>query len=188
MRDGAPAYVTAVAPSNVLDGWRERRADGGVLVDVPSGETVAAGLSMPHSPRIDAEGRVWLLNSGTGELGWVDPRGGDGRFTAVAFVPGFARGLALVGGHAVVGLSRPRGNLTFEGLPLAEALERNGAAPRCGLVVVDLATGRTVEWMRFEHTIEELYDVAALPGVAQPEATGLKPEDLERAAMPESGG
>ncbi len=186
MRDGAPAYVTAVAPSNVLDGWRERRSDGGVLVDVESGETVAAGLSMPHSPRIGPDGRVWLLNSGTGELGWVDPQAG--RFTATAFLPGFARGLALVGGYAVVGLSRPRENLTFEGLPLAEALARNGAVPRCGLVVVELATGRTVEWLRFEHTIEELYDVAAMHGVAQPEATGLKPEDLERAAMAETGG
>jgi uncharacterized protein (TIGR03032 family) len=187
MRDGAPAYVTAVAPSNVLDGWRERRTGGGVLVDVESGETVTTGLSMPHSPRLGPDGRVWLLNSGTGELGWVDPR--DGRFTATAFLPGFARGLALVGGYAVVGLSRPRHNLTFEGLPLAEALARNGALPRCGLVVVELATGRTAEWLRFEHTIEELYDVAALPGVAQPEATGLKPADLEQAAMPdESGG
>jgi uncharacterized protein (TIGR03032 family) len=184
MRDGAPAFVTAVAPSNVLDGWRERRGDGGVLVDVDSGETVAAGLSMPHSPRIGPDGRLWLLNSGTGELGTVDPR--DGRFTPLAFLPGFARGLALVGGHAVVGLSRPRQNLTFDGLPLAEALARNGAVPRCGLVVVELATGRTVEWLRFEHTVEELYDVAALAGALQPEATGLKPEDLDRAAMPEA--
>lgn len=183
MRDGAPAYVTAVAPSNVLDGWREGRSDGGVLVDVGTGETVAAGLSMPHSPRIGPDGRVWLLNSGTGELGWMDPR--DGRFTAVAFLPGFARGLALVGGYAVVGLSRPRENLTFEGLPLAEALTRNGAVPRCGLMVVELESGRAVEWLRFEHTIDELYDVAAMHGVVQPEATGLKPEDLERAAMPE---
>ena len=184
MRDGTPAYVTAVAPSSVLEGWRERRAGGGVLVDVASGETVAAGLSMPHSPRIASDGRVWLLNSGTGELGWIDLQ--EGRFTVAAFVPGFARGLALVGGYAVVGLSRPRENLTFEGLALTEALARNGAVPRCGLVVVDLTTGRTVEWLRFEHTIEELYDVAAMHGVAQPEATGLKPEGLERAAMAEA--
>jgi hypothetical protein len=29
---------------------------------------VIGGLSMPHSPRIYA-GRLWVLNSGTGEIG-----------------------------------------------------------------------------------------------------------------------
>jgi uncharacterized protein (TIGR03032 family) len=100
VRDGVPAFVTAVAPSYVLDGWRERRADGGVLVDVESGETVAAGLSMPHSPRISPDGRVWLLNSGTGELGWVDPR--DGRFTAVALGRIFGHGELAVTAKDVV--------------------------------------------------------------------------------------
>lgn len=48
MRDGAPAFVSAVSRSDVADGWRERRRDGGVIVDVASGEPVATGLSMPH--------------------------------------------------------------------------------------------------------------------------------------------
>jgi uncharacterized protein (TIGR03032 family) len=182
MEGAAPAYVTAVSASDVLDGWRDRRRDGGVVVHVPSDAVVGAGLSMPHSPRLQ-DGRLWLLNSGRGELGWLDPQ--DGRFTAVAFLPGFARGLALVGRHAVVGLSRPRGNLTFEGLELEAALKARDAAPRCGLVVIDTVTGQTVQWVRFEHTIQELYDVAALPGVMQGEAIGFRGEDLERAAMPE---
>src|SRR5688572_30561887 len=47
--DGArPAFATAVSRSDVADGWRDRRRDGGVVIDVASGETVAAGLSMPH--------------------------------------------------------------------------------------------------------------------------------------------
>jgi uncharacterized protein (TIGR03032 family) len=29
MRDGAPAYVTAVAPTDIADGWRDRHTDGG---------------------------------------------------------------------------------------------------------------------------------------------------------------
>ena len=183
MGAGAPAFATAVAASDVLDGWRQRRRDGGVLIDVSSGETVAAGLSMPHSPRLDHTGRLWLLNSGTGELGWIDLA--RGRFNPIAFLPGFARGLSLVGGFAVVGVSRPRGNLTFEGLPLADALVQRGATPRCGLAMVELATGRSVEWLRFEHTIDEVYDVAALPGVMQADATGLAPDELARMAAPE---
>lgn len=173
MRDGAPAHVTAVARSDLADGWREHRRDGGVLLDVTSGEAVAAGFSMPHSPRLH-DGRLWLLNSGAGEFGTVDPA--SGAFTPVAPCPGYARGLAFLGGHAVIGLSRPRHNKTFEGLALAE----RAAEPWCGLLIVDLASGEAVEWLRFEHTIDELYDVAALPGVRQAEAIGLLGEDIER--------
>lgn len=183
MEGEAPAYVTAVSAADVLDGWRDRRRDGGVVVHVPSGEVVATGLSMPHSPRL-RDGRLWLLDSGRGELGWIAPQ--DGRFTGVAFCPGYARGLALVGGYAVVGLSRPRGNLTFEGLELEAALRKRDATPRCGLLVVELATGQAVHWLRFEHTIEELYDVVALPGIMQAEAIGFRGDDLERMAMPET--
>src|SRR5688572_22956696 len=101
MDGGKPAFVTAVSRSDVADGWRERRRDGGVVIDVASGAIVAEGLSMPHSPRLHG-GRLWLLNSGTGEFGWVDPA--SGRFEPVAFCPGYARGLAFVGGRAVIGL------------------------------------------------------------------------------------
>lgn len=71
MDKGAPRYVTAVSQSNTIDGWRDRRADGGVVIDVASGEIVCKGLSMPHSPRL-VDGKLWVLNSGTGELGYVD--------------------------------------------------------------------------------------------------------------------
>ena len=177
--DGArPAFVTAVSRSDVADGWRERRDDGGVAIDVASGEIACAGLSMPHSPRLH-DGRLWVLNSGRGELGTVDPS--DGSFTPVAFCPGYARGLAFAGRYAIVGLSRPRHNRTFEGLELDERLARKDATPRCGLIVIDTKSGRTVEWLRFEHTIDELYDVATLPGVTQAEAVGFRGDEIETA-------
>ncbi|SIN60007.1 TIGR03032 family protein [Parasphingorhabdus marina DSM 22363] len=71
MRDGKPAFVTAVSKSDTIDGWRDRRADGGVVIDVESGAIVCEGLSMPHSPRWH-DGKLWVLNSGTGELGYVE--------------------------------------------------------------------------------------------------------------------
>ena len=172
-----PAYVTAISRSDVADGWRERRTDGGVVLDVTSGEVVASGLSMPHSPRL-RDGRLWVLNSGHGEFGWVDAK--DGRFTPVAFCPGYARGLAFIGRWAVVGLSRPRGNQTFEGLKLGELLAAKDTAPRCGLLLVDTETGRVEEWLRFEHTVDELYDVVAMPGVRQAEAIGFMGPEIER--------
>lgn len=183
MDGGRPAFVSAVSRSDVADGWRERRRDGGVLVDVASGEIVASGLSMPHSPRL-YDGRLWVLDSGRGAFGTIDPA--SGAFTEIAFCPGYARGLAFAGRHAVIGLSRPRRNLTFEGLELDQRLAAKDAAPRCGLIVVDIDTGKTVQWLRFQHTIDELYDVAILPGVAQAEAVSLRGDEIEKAVLPES--
>ncbi|HYD71394.1 TIGR03032 family protein [Azospirillum sp.] len=169
--DGRPAFVTAVGRSDVMEGWREYRADGGVLIDVASGEVACAGLSMPHSPRLH-RGRLWLLNSGTGEFGTVDPAAG--RFEPLCFCPGFARGLAFHGRWAVIGLSRPRaGNRTFDGLRLGARLADKGASPRCGFVVVDTETGTLAHGLTAHHTIDELYDVAVLPGARRPEAVGL---------------
>ena len=172
-----PAYVSAVSRSDVADGWRERRRDGGVVVDVASGEIAASGLSMPHSPRL-YDGKLFLLNSGTGEFGTVDRA--TGAFTAITFCPGYARGLAFAGRHAVIGLSRPRRNKTFEGLELEDRLAAKDAVPRSGLLIVNIDTGTAVQWLRFEHTIDELYDVAALPGVKMPEAIGFMGDDIER--------
>lgn len=177
-----PAYVTAVSRSDTLDGWRERRVDGGVIVDVASGEIVCTGLSMPHSPRL-YDGRLWVLNSGRGEFGHVDPA--TGAFTPVAFCPGYARGLAFVGRYAVIGLSRPRNNQTFTGLPLDEAMAARDATPRCGLIVVNIDTGVTEEWLRFAHTLDELYDVAVMPGVAQAEMIGFQGDAIRTAITPE---
>lgn len=168
--DGRPMFATALGRCDVIEGWRERRTDGGVLIDVPSGEVVCAGLSMPHSPRWH-RGRLWMLNSGTGELGTVD---GTGRFEPVCFCPGFARGLAFHGKWAVVGLSRPRGGHgTLSALPLEPALERAGISAQCGLAVVDTDSGTVAHMLWLHHTVNELYDVAVLPGVRRAEAVGL---------------
>src|SRR5690606_37782277 len=105
MVDGRPKYVTAVCRSDAVDGWRDRRQDGGVVIDVETDEIVCEGLSMPHSPRW-ANGKLWVLNAGTGHLGWVDFE--KKAFVPLAFCPGFLRGLSIVGNVAAVGLSKPR--------------------------------------------------------------------------------
>src|SRR5262249_49647137 len=67
---GRVRYVSAVSTTDVVDGWRDRRRDGGVILDVTTNQTVAQGLSMPHSPRA-YRGRLWVLESGTGQFGSV---------------------------------------------------------------------------------------------------------------------
>lgn len=177
LRDGEPRYATSVSTSDVADGWRDRRADGGVVLEVPSGQVLADGLSMPHSPRWYRD-RLWLLDSGKGWFGFLDEK--TGRFERVAFCPGYLRGLAFAGDYAVVGLSQPRHNKTFSGLPLSGELERRGAEPRCGLQVIDLRSGDVVHWLRIEGIVEELYDVVVLPGVRRPMALGFKTDEVRR--------
>ena len=177
IRDGRPAYVTAVSQSDVVDGWRDHRADGGVVIDVASDEIIAGGLSMPHSPRWYRD-RLWLLNSGSGEFGYVDRAAG--RFVPVTFCAGYLRGLAFHGDFALVGLSKPRHNRTFSGLPLDDRLQAHGAEARCAVQVIDLRSGDIVHWLRFEGIVDELYDVVTLPGVRRPMALGFKTDEIRR--------
>jgi uncharacterized protein (TIGR03032 family) len=155
-------YVTALGETDERDGWRENKARGGILIDVPSGETVLRGLSMPHSPRWH-DGRLWLLESGHGGLCVADPEAGA--WETVAELPGFTRGLAFAGPLAFVGLSQIRESSTFGGLPIEERLEER----LCGVWVVNTETGETVGLLRFEDLVQEIFDVTFLPGTSFPE-------------------
>ena len=175
--DGKPAYVTAVAKTNVADGWREHRRDGGILIDVASNEIITTGLSMPHSPRWH-QGKLYLASSGTGEFGFVDLA--STKFEAIAFCPGYIRGIALMGDFAVLGVSRPRHNKTFQGLTLNERLEQENVEARSGLFVVNLKTGGTPHWLRAEGFITELYDVVIMSGTTRPSMIGFRNDQIRR--------
>jgi uncharacterized protein (TIGR03032 family) len=174
MVDGEPKYVTAVCRSDAVDGWRDRRQDGGVVIDITTNEIVCEGLSMPHSPRW-ANGRLWLLNAGTGHLGWVDFA--TKKFVPLVFVPGFARGLSIVGNVAAIGLSKPR-NQRFEGLQLDEELRKRDVDPWCGVQIVSLANGDVTNWIRFEGDITEIFDISFLPNVRNPMLVGLRTAEV----------
>lgn len=177
MEYGQPKYVTAVCQSDVADGWRDRRRDGGCVMDVTTNETIVTGLSMPHSPRIYRD-KLWLLDSGTGFFGTVDRAAG--KFEPIAFCPGYLRGLSFVGDYAVIGSSLQRENRTFSGLALDDNLKSREAEPRCGLYVIDLRTGDLVHWLRIEGVVRELYDVVVLPQTRRPMALGFKSDEVSR--------
>jgi len=176
--DGTAKYATCVSQTDIFDGWRDHRESGGIVVDVSSGEIVCSGLSMPHSPRWH-EGRLWLLNSGTGELGYVDLQARS--FKPVCFCPGYLRGLDFIDKkYALVGLSKPRENRTFSGLALDGALKQRNIAARCGLYVVDTSTGDVAHSVTIEGIVSELYEVAVIPGIRQPSMIGPNSEEQKR--------
>jgi uncharacterized protein (TIGR03032 family) len=112
-------------------GQRNYPVDGrGVVFSGSTREPVVRGLTRPHSVRIRNR-RLWVNNSGYGEFGVT----GDGRFNAVAKLPGWTRGLAFAGGYAFVGVSRviPRFKSYAPGLSVSKSV--------CGVYVIDLKTG-----------------------------------------------
>ena len=170
--DGRPKYVTALGETDTAGGWRANKPQGGCLLDVPTGEVVARGLSMPHSPRRH-DGRLWLLESGTGQLLLVDAS--TGRRETVAEVPGFARGLAMCGPYAFVGLSKIRSTSAMDGVPLAERRDQL----KCGVAAVDLRSGRVIAFLEFQTAVEEIFDVQLLHGSRFPEVVGFQKEAVQ---------
>lgn len=161
MVDGRPKYVTVLGMTDEPGGWRADKAAGGAILDIDGGAPITVGLSMPHSPRWH-NGKLWVLESGRGALCTVDVE--TGQVTTVAELPGFTRGLSFVANVAFIGLSKVR-ETVFDGLPITQA-----DTPReCGVWCVDINTGETLGFLRFEGSVTELFEVAVLPGSIYPE-------------------
>ena len=182
--DGQPRYVTALGRTDVRDGWRANKPRGGVVMSVPDGRVVADGLCMPHSPRWHG-GALLVLDSGTGTLTRVDPATGE-RDIVAADLPGFARGLGICGHYAFIGLSKIRPTSAMDGVPLAE----RRAALKCGVVIVDLCTGKTIAFAEFQTAVEEVFDVQVLTGSRFPEVLGFQKEAVQHTFVipPGAGG
>jgi len=115
-------------------GHRNFPVDGrGVIFSGATRAPVATGLTRPHSARL-ARGRLWVDNSGYGELALVR----DGGFDPVVRLPGWTRGLAFSGRLAFVGTSRvlPRFRQYAPGLDVDDSV--------CGVHAVDTGSGRVL--------------------------------------------
>ncbi|MCA9136523.1 MAG: TIGR03032 family protein [Planctomycetales bacterium] len=173
MQDGKPKYVSALGTTDAARGWREGKSNGGVLMEVPGGEIIASGFCMPHSPRLH-QGNLFLLDSGRGRLVRIDPSSGE--VDEVASYPGYGRGLALLGTYAFVGMSRARETSVFGGVPICE----DAASMRCGIVVIDWTTGKSLAFLEFETGVEELFDVQIIPGCKRTVICGPYPREDEQ--------
>ena len=70
MRDGKPAFATAVGQSDVADGWREHRRSGGCLIDVESdagrGSAITATVRRSASGTKEKRNDLKLTSSASG--------------------------------------------------------------------------------------------------------------------------
>ena len=172
VRDGSVTYVTALGETDEPGGWRQNKRDGGILIDVASDEIIAKGLSMPHSPRWH-NGKLWLLESGDGTIGTVDLA--TGKYESIAQFPGFTRGISFLGPFAFVGLSQVRESAVFSGIPLVERLKK-AEERTCGVWVLNIETGETIGFCRFEEGVQEIFAVEVLPGLRFPDLVNHDPE------------
>jgi uncharacterized protein (TIGR03032 family) len=169
---GEPRFVTALGTTDERDGWRAKKAQGGCIIDVPSGEFVARGLSMPHSPRYHAD-QLLVLESGIGGLMHVDRA--SGARESIVQLPGFTRGLAIAEPYAFVGMSKIRQTSAMDGVPLAE---KRGQL-QCGVAAIDLRRGTVVAMLTFASAVEEIFDVQLLPQQRFPEVIGFQHEAIQ---------
>jgi uncharacterized protein (TIGR03032 family) len=180
LEEGRPRYVTALSQTDTRTGWRADKVHTGCLIDVQSGRTLATGFAMPHSPRLHG-GRLWVLDSGRGQLVQVDRdrmnhdgmNQDRGATQVVANLPGYTRGLGLCGDYAFVGLSKIRQTSMFGGVPIADYKDQL----KCGVAVVELTTGSVVSLFEFKTVAEEIFEVAVLPKVRSPFVQGPSPAD-----------
>lgn len=152
------SYFTASTdrPGDKPPGHPAFPVDGrGVVFSGRTREPVVRGLTRPHSARISAnDDRLWVLNSGYGELGTVDIRAG--RFEPVIGLPGWTRGLALHGHLAIVATSRvlPRFHQYAPGL--------DPDACMCGVHIIDLSSGTALASLRWKNG-DQIFAVEAVP-------------------------
>ena len=98
-------------------------------------------------------------NRAAGGVGFVDPH--SGRYVGLAELPGFTRGLDFCGPLAFIGLSQVRESAVFSGIAIAERPLQERA---CGVWVLNIQTGQTVAFVRFEEAVQEIFAVQVLPG------------------------
>ncbi len=175
---GEVRYVTAFGETDIAEGWRENKLDGGVLIDVQKNTTIVSGLAMPHSPRIH-QGQLYVLSSASEELLMINTE--QGTTELIVKLEGFIRGLTFYGDYAFIGTSKLRKTHTFSDLPIAQK-EINA-----GVHIVNLKTKSKVGEILYDDDVEEIYDVHVLPGKLRPNILNIPMSERYRAIITPGG-
>ncbi|MDH5608690.1 MAG: TIGR03032 family protein [Cyclobacteriaceae bacterium] len=166
MQENKPMYVTALGKSDEAKGWRANMLKGGIVMDVQSNEIIAENLPVPHTPKI-YDGQLYLLLSATGELVRLDVA--TGKYDVVSSIQGFVRGMDRIGDYLFIAQSKIRQKSSiFNQVPVAKN------AVWCGITIVHLPTGAHAGFIKYNASVEELYDVKILKGFLRPNIMNLQ--------------
>jgi uncharacterized protein (TIGR03032 family) len=155
------SYFTASAAevTRRRPGQRNFPVDGrGVIFSGATREPVVTGLTRPHSARVH-RGRLWVANSGYGELGFVE----DHTFVPAAALGSWTRGLFLHRGIAFIATSRvlPRFTQYAPGVDAAKS--------QCGIHAIDIRSGEALGSLVWPNGNQ----IFAIEGVPRTFATGF---------------
>jgi uncharacterized protein (TIGR03032 family) len=153
--NGEPQVATCLAGANFAYGWRLFPYNSGLLMDIQANTILCKGLSLPHSPRCVGN-LVYFLESGASSLSTLCLK--TGKTDTLLKIPGFARGMAIHGNYAFIGISYIRDSNLWKDLPVKQ--EFPDSAP--GIVVVDLIGRRIVSSLCFNEAVYEIFDVQLL--------------------------
>lgn len=158
-QNNKPKYATALGQSNKPYGWRENKSQGGILIDTEHNTIIIDKLPMPHSPRLYPEG-LFILLSATGEIARINS---NRSLEIMKSLEGFVRGMDRIGNFLFIGLSKLRETSpTFQDLPIVDK------SIFCGVAVVDINTWNTIAHLKYESSVEEIYDVRILQASRRP--------------------
>jgi uncharacterized protein (TIGR03032 family) len=179
LEDGQPKYLTALGSTSEPKGWRANKANGGVLIDAATQDLLLERLPMPHSPRLYREG-LFVLLSATGELIRVNIT--KRSYELVHHFDGFVRGMDRIGEVLFIGLSKLRTTSeAFGDLPIASK------SLMCGVVAFHLPSSKVIGHLKYETSVEEIFDVQVLPGVIRPAILSIEKNDHDGIIMVPDG-
>jgi len=155
---GRIRYATAFAETDAPRGYRDLPLASGVIIDVLQNKIIGKGLGMPHSVRL-YDGMIHVLDSASGALWRLDPQSGAAE--EIVRLPGFTRGLCRLGNILMIGLSPLRDTAKARNLPVFAT----GEVFHPGIAAVDLGSGQVVGMLGLPPSLNEVFDIATVPGV-----------------------
>ncbi|MBM3186129.1 MAG: TIGR03032 family protein [Bacteroidetes bacterium] len=160
MQNDLPKYVTSLSKDDSKQGWIKNKLKTGVLMEVPSGEIILEGLSMPHSPRLFQD-NLYVLESGNGNLIKVSPN--EKKSEVIFNFNCFIRGLSFFKNYALIGKSKIR-----ETSRDFDNLDVKVNSTNAGLIFFDMNEKKVIGEINYESDIEEIFDVQILENTENP--------------------
>ena len=162
MLDGRPKYVTTFNMEDSKDSWSEGRIDYGTLIDIDTDEILIEGMIMPHSPKVYKD-EIYVCESGLGVVWKYNPKTKEKR--EFVKLQGFTRGVYFYGGLMFVGTSKVRASEIKNPTPISTMYEETYS----GIWIINLEDGSEVGHIKFEGDVDQIYDIAVIPGATMPE-------------------